>query len=116
MIVDRAVITCIGELLEKAGSAQYSIQLPKILGKVVRKTAADCWDAEGVVVTWTDFSIELRAKVLLATIQYVNDDGGGEDSFGGGSFDMPSDEINDIFKTISGMQNPMDKDLARSVW
>lgn len=29
---------------------------------------------------------------------------------------MPSDEVNNIFKTISGMQNPMDKDLATSVW
>ena len=115
--IDRAAMTCFSELLERAGSAQYSVKLLKTVGRIVLMPN-DRWDADGVVAPWADLPIERRATFALATIQYVMDSDDGDDgiSFGGRGLGMPSDEVNNIFKTICGMQNPMDEDLANSVW
>ena len=107
--IDRAVMTFMKELSDGAGSAQYSAEGLRFLGSVVT-------NPEGVQHIWADLSVERRATVVLAIISYVvyyeEDDGSSFYS----KPSMQSEQVNDLFKTICGMQNPKDEDLAKSVW
>jgi hypothetical protein len=69
--------------------------------------------------SWRDLPIERRAKFALAFYDYVENadsDSGSLFSFGRGDEKPDNDVMNDIFRTIVGLQNPIDTDIAKSVW
>jgi len=111
---DGAVVTCMNELLEQAGSAQYSVKLLKKLGEIALKSCT-----EGASSLLTDLPIERRFKVLLAIVHYVMNDSGNDSKtkfgFSRGAA-MPTSSVNDIFKAIYSMQNQLDLNLVASVW
>ena len=56
--------------------------------------------------------------MALATVRYIDEGGDSHSSgmFGDRDLEMPKKDVNNILKTISGMQHPIDEDLAKSVW
>ena len=96
---DSAVITCIGELLERAGSRQYSGKLLKDMGEKVEQFS----------FAWNELPIDRRAAVALAIVKYImEDDGDDDDDFGMGfsNIEMPSASVNKIFQVMCAASDP----------
>jgi len=108
LAIDRVAMACMSELLDGAGSAQYAIKVLRSLGGMA------ITDWEGDKEPWTGMPIERRAKFALATIRFI--DSGDEQSQFGRDLEMPMGAVNDLLKTICGMQNPKNGDIAKSVW
>jgi hypothetical protein len=99
---DAAVMTCMSELLENAGSAQYSVKLLSLLGDNI----------DSYSFAWNDLPIERRARTILATVRYIINTEDKEDDestrfggvvFGSRSIRMPSKAVNNIFKSVCGV-------------
>ena len=114
LAIDRLAMTCMREILDGAGSASYSAKLLKKL-KLICK-------AVGTHNPWHDLPIDRRARFALAFHEYVEE---AEDRRSSPflstpfheRFDKPcNDDMNTIFRTIVGLQNPVDMSTVESVW
>ena len=93
---DGVVATCMRELLDNAGSAQYSGKVIKLLGDGIDK----------YTFALSRLPVERRAKLVLSIIHYVlraedPDDSDSEFSFGR-PIEMPKDSVNTILKAVCG--------------
>lgn len=111
LAIDRLAMTCMSELSEGAGSAQYSVKLLKMVGSMVTG-----WESTVQEAPWKDMPIERRARFALAAIQYIGSADERSTSSFGRDIDVPFEALNDMLKTMCGMQNPKDEELAKSVW
>eukprot|EP00985_Skeletonema_marinoi_P027472 scaffold22594_cov62-Skeletonema_marinoi.AAC.1 len=103
-------MTCIKEILDGAGSASYSSKLLKSLKDICGKV----WDAN---CPWRNLPIERRATFAIAFYDYVeNADNSSFSSYGRGVELPDNDDMNQIFRTIVGLHNPIDTTIAGSVW
>jgi len=116
--IDRLVMTCMSELLERAGSATYSVKLLEHVGGLVKVN----WERFSSVIgssftaPWKDLSIERRAKLALAVIHYIVSVDEDQSSAFGRNITQPYEALNNILKTLCGMQNPRDEGIYLSVW
>ena len=110
---DRVVMTCMSELLDNAGNAEYSVKLLSLLGDNI----------DNYSFAWNDLPVERRARTILATIHYIinfkekEDDEEefddeedtalrfGDSIFGSRSIGMPSKAVNNIFKYVCGVSH-----------
>ena len=111
LAIDRLAMTCMSELSEGAGSAQYSVKLLKMVGSMVTG-----WESTVQEAPWKDMPIERRARFALAAIQYIGSADERSTSSFGRDIDVPFEALNDMLKTMCGMQNPKDEELAKAVW
>lgn len=110
LAIDRLVMTCMKEILDGAGSASYSSKMMKILKDVVGKDWGDKYP-------WRDLPIERRATFAMTFYDYVENADGRSSSIFGNSDELPDDnDMNQIFRAIVGLQNPVDMAIAKSVW
>ncbi|KAL7452512.1 hypothetical protein ACHAWC_004238 [Mediolabrus comicus] len=110
LAVDRLVMTCLSELTEGAGSANYSVKILRTLGELAKK------GHPAFTLILEDMPLERRATFALASIKWIGNSDGGSTSPFGRPIETPTDSVNELFKAITGMQNTDDENLARSVW
>lgn len=103
----------LSEILEGAASAQYSLKLLELLGRIAAKVPGG-----GTTAPWTDLPLERRAKVVLAIVRYVNEGGGADrESFFGRSIEMPTEAVNAIFNAMSSYpESQVGPGSVNSVW
>mmetsp|Transcript_14057 Transcript_14057/g.21089 ORF Transcript_14057/g.21089 Transcript_14057/m.21089 type:complete len:513 (+) Transcript_14057:192-1730(+) len=110
LAIDHLAMTCMKEILDGAGSASYSSKLLKGLKDICGKV----WDAN---CPWRNLPIERRATFAIAFYDYVeNADNSSFSSYGRGVELPDNDDMNQIFRIIVGLHNPIDTTIAGSVW
>ena len=107
---DGAVRTCLSELLENAGSGQYSAKLLSILSNVFEKYSP-AWTAGA--------SLERRAKLVLCTVQYIvqAEDPADDDDDMRFCFnervEMPKEAVNKLMKAVCGSYPDVAKEVLQ---
>jgi hypothetical protein len=121
--VDGAVRTGLKELLQHAGSAQYSVKLIKLLAELSLKPVSYWGEREQESQTqpfWKDLPVERRASVALALVNFINDyDSDTSMGLGGTNDPPPFQECGVLFKTVCGMSNTLggsNTDLVKQVF
>jgi len=81
LAIDKLVITCLSELLEAAGSAQYSVKLLERVGKIVMVNFDKLSSIVDLVEDgrpkipepWKDLPIERRARLAFVEIRIIKE-------------------------------------------
>jgi hypothetical protein len=122
LAVDAAVTTCLNELNQHAASAEHSVRILTALAEMALQSK-QWWKAtkeEGQQEQqpmWKDLPVERRAKVALAIVGFIRNNGiDGTIEYFGGKIPVPMDACNTLFKTVCGMTNPPNMDLCKSVF